>query len=196
MAAGKRKGGGEADRIRRVLRNGNRIKDLADQLCWDLRILERSVERLLSDDRGPADVRPQVSAYPAGGAAEFERLPDGRAQVRVDRGKWVVLPPALADLFWLLFKDNTLPSGGPIDGWKPIAVLIEELDRGAKHPTTHHALENRVYRLRKLLAAAGYGWNLVQFNAKSGYRILLWTGAGFARGGPEEAARQATEGHQ
>lgn len=101
---------------------------------------------------------------------KLERQMDGRFQVQIGEEETIAIPESLADLLALLAADagDYLSVKDPFVGWKSLDSLAEKLGLSGRH-----AVNARIYRLRRLLALKDLDPKLVQTSPRMGARFGL-----------------------
>ena len=110
---------------------------------------------------------PDVSAN----VIDIKRQGDGSAMVSID-GKKLRVPPALADLVSELIVDDGSSSPDDLIPFKPLPVLALKLKKSNGRDGIQ-ALNQLIYRLRRLLGQHGFPPFLVQTNRRAGARLAL-----------------------
>ena len=154
----------------------------AADLSFSLAKLKVELARILRDPENPSPKQwypwqPDVSAT----VVDIKRQADGSAIVSID-GKKLAVPPALGDLVSELIVDNGGPSPDDLIPFKPLPDLALKLQKLKGRPFSKHAVNQLIYRLRRLLHQHGFPQALVQTNRRAGVRLAL------RRRGPEQAA--------
>jgi hypothetical protein len=132
-----------------------------------------ALDRILPEPENPSPKQwhtwhPDVSAN----AILVKRQVDGSAIVSID-GRKLVVPPALGDLVSELIADEGGSSPDDLIPFKPLPDLALKLQKLKGRPVSTHALNQLIYRLRRLLGQHGFPRFLVQTRRGAGVRLAL-----------------------
>ncbi|MEW6207428.1 MAG: hypothetical protein AB1631_03620 [Acidobacteriota bacterium] len=98
---------------------------------------------------------------------------DGLSDVRIEQGKVFTLPPALADLLYVLALDSGRAGDGLV-GFKTITEVMILLHKKAGREFTRRSVAQNIFRLRnELRRRAGANPFLIQTNRRLGFRFAL-----------------------
>lgn len=104
---------------------------------------------------------------------EIKPRSDGLSDVRIEQGKVFTLPPALADLLYVLALDSGRASDGLV-GFKTIAEVMILLRKKSGREFTRRSVAQNIFRLRnELRLRAGANPFLIQTNRRLGFRFAL-----------------------
>lgn len=112
-------------------------------------------------------------------SVEFKKRPGGVVSARIDSGKWIDLPPALARLLRILTRvAATEPDG--FNSWQTFEDVSKYLGNSDSSTLSRHAVIQRVHRLRTLMARAGTNAGLIEVDKDRGLRFRGTHGSRFS----------------
>jgi hypothetical protein len=174
-----------SERQRALVRRMSRDEELADAIAQDLVELERDLREGSFGNPGDGATKARrhrsvetgrvlrIAAEAGVTSLKMSKRADGSVRVRIDGSQEFELPPALADLLWVLAQDSGRSEDGLI-GWKTPDEAAILLAKKQGRTSSKHALTQNIYRLRTALADRG-GVNpfLVQTHRRLGVRFAL-----------------------